>query len=318
MGFSEEKIFKPADMGNLDLLDIHCSICKDILEDPLMVPGCEHTHCRNCVQGAMHADEEGQRCPTCRTFVPSVESLDPAPRVLRNILDKLRVKCCFSEEDGGGCTEPPMPLSAVRDHEKTCKHNFANISVPCDKGCGLHISAASKEGHDCVASLLQELSLLRIGMSNLTNNRRTVRIKKVAMMPPEAYQKSETFAAVGHYWNLGYSRYDQTASGDTKLFALYLTCKGPIGAEHSDHWTVRLDSVVELRLKSVTQSWWRRNGDLVDRFKTGAILSSNQPSWGYDLFIEWHKLIRPGRFVAPDGSITVEVFFPANFQIVST
>ncbi|KAK5615623.1 hypothetical protein CRENBAI_024318 [Crenichthys baileyi] len=59
-------------MSNLEQEKISCSICLDLLNDPVTIP-CGHSYCRNCIK--THWDGEDQRrihsCPQCRkTFIP--------------------------------------------------------------------------------------------------------------------------------------------------------------------------------------------------------------------------------------------------------
>lgn len=83
MGFDEDKIVKPPDMGSLGLLGIHCAICSDILEDPRMVPDCEHSFCRECIERALN-EIRPPRCPTCRGNLSSPNVLSRPSRAVRN------------------------------------------------------------------------------------------------------------------------------------------------------------------------------------------------------------------------------------------
>jgi len=53
-----------------------CSICYDILYEPINLPKCNHKFCRLCfVQLALHSSERGEitRCPQCRVTEPGVD-----------------------------------------------------------------------------------------------------------------------------------------------------------------------------------------------------------------------------------------------------
>lgn len=58
---------------------MECSICLDVLRDPLRLP-CRHTFCTQCLR-QLFADHRGDRCPLCRSDVPvSVQEALGFPR----------------------------------------------------------------------------------------------------------------------------------------------------------------------------------------------------------------------------------------------
>ena len=68
---------------------LKCSICLDILEEPVQAP-CEHTFCKTCIQNWL--DQGKRSCPVDRQELSS-DSFKPPTRMTQQLLDKLTVRC---------------------------------------------------------------------------------------------------------------------------------------------------------------------------------------------------------------------------------
>ncbi len=86
-------------------------------------------------------------CPNDRqVLLPS--HLKPVPRFMKNILDKLQIKCKFV---GLGCNRV-IKLESLRQHVSVCDFN-PEKPIECESGCGLVIKKADINNHNCVKDL---------------------------------------------------------------------------------------------------------------------------------------------------------------------
>ena len=91
----------------------HCSICYNVLKEPMMCRNNEHIFCRGCI--TEHLTVNSDKCPECNEDL-TVDTLRRAPRVLSNYLSELKIKCDYSNR---GCQEY-IRLEELDSHVKNC------------------------------------------------------------------------------------------------------------------------------------------------------------------------------------------------------
>lgn len=114
-GIPDEKIASNSDINK----GLFCSICYNLMWDPVEIEGCHHTFCKCCIIKYLEKKDE---CPTCREigvkFNVSV--------AIRRLCQEYKIKC-FNE----GCKETPT-YSNLKDHLEKCA--FKKYICP-NKGC---------------------------------------------------------------------------------------------------------------------------------------------------------------------------------------
>ncbi|KAL3859817.1 hypothetical protein ACJMK2_010010 [Sinanodonta woodiana] len=170
MGYDVDRFMSPV---NDDLL---CSICKDVLEEPVQAP-CEHAFCRQCIEGWLVHETT---CPEDRQPL-SISRLRPLFRYMRNDLARLNIRC---KNHTQGCNFVTM-LESIRTHEKECplekvpcpyencsdrvfrqdldRHAKAcrSRTRECPRGCGYLITCKGDTDHNCIYELRTALEILR-------------------------------------------------------------------------------------------------------------------------------------------------------------
>ena len=90
----------------------HCSICYNVLKEPMMCRNNEHLFCRDCI--TEHLNTNSHTCPECNEDL-TVETLRRA-RVITNFLFGLKIKCDYSHR---GCQEY-IRLEKLDSHVENC------------------------------------------------------------------------------------------------------------------------------------------------------------------------------------------------------
>lgn len=77
--------------------ELICSICNKPFDEPVST-SCDHTFCQSCIKQWI---EKGKKsCPTCRQKITSPDQFTQVSRPLRNILDRLHIKCLTCGQTG--------------------------------------------------------------------------------------------------------------------------------------------------------------------------------------------------------------------------
>lgn len=163
MGFDIERFIGQVNEGLL------CSICRDVLEEPLLAP-CEHTFCSSCIHTWL---THYHSCPEDRQNLwPS--DLKPIFRYMKSDLDSLKIRC---DNEVEGCKVEVL-LGNLKNHLKE-ECAFKKVSCPnkgceesinccelethliicdfqtaqCTKGCGLQVNMNEITQHNCLSEL---------------------------------------------------------------------------------------------------------------------------------------------------------------------
>ena len=90
----------------------HCSICYNVLKEPMMCRNNEHLFCRDCI--TEHLNTNSHTCPECNEGL-TVYSVRRA-RVISNFLSGLKIKCDYCHR---GCQEY-IRLEELDSHVENC------------------------------------------------------------------------------------------------------------------------------------------------------------------------------------------------------
>ncbi len=114
-----------------------CSICFNVLKDPVLCPRNHHCFCRGCITKHL---ENSQRCPTCADEL-TVETLAEPQRTIKDYLNELNIHCIYVNR---GCQEI-VQLQNLERHEATCGFTPA---VCTNQGCGATLNQRDVINHE--------------------------------------------------------------------------------------------------------------------------------------------------------------------------
>ena len=77
-----------ANLNSSEEEELKCGICLRILNDPMVTQYCRQTYCEGCIKQWLTGN---YTCPNDRKCL-SLSQLSPAPRLVINMLNKLRFK----------------------------------------------------------------------------------------------------------------------------------------------------------------------------------------------------------------------------------
>jgi hypothetical protein len=162
--------------------DLKCSICMEVLKDPLQVCSEQHNYCRGCI-----GQWKGGGCPGCRAPI----STEQPARLARNMILHLEVRCSQACEWTG-------PFQDREIHAAACPL----VEVPCpfaDAGCGFRAARRDMGAHssDAIAHII----LLTTAFAAVKAECASVKGESAAIKAQRAATKSD-ISSLQHYLSI--------------------------------------------------------------------------------------------------------------------
>ena len=123
-----------------------CSICFNVLKDPVLCPRNQHCFCRGCITKHL---ENSQRCPTCNDELTEHTLTEPS-RMVKDYLNELNIHCVYHNR---GCQEI-LQLQHLDSHEATCGYTPA---ICTNQGCGETLNQRDIIHHESVVCELRKV-----------------------------------------------------------------------------------------------------------------------------------------------------------------
>ncbi|XP_028403185.1 kelch domain-containing protein 8A-like isoform X1 [Dendronephthya gigantea] len=115
-----------------------CSICLDVLRDPMQCENNEHYFCSCCIK--KHLEKTSLSCPVCQQKL-TVETLRKAPRIISDFVSRLKINCDHAER---GC-DVVLELEALPRHVQDCEYTPVHCS---NEGCDDVVNRRDVKQHE--------------------------------------------------------------------------------------------------------------------------------------------------------------------------
>ena len=161
-GYDEERF-----VGKVDRNFI-CSICCNVMKDPVLCPKNHHCFCRGCITRYL---ENYQKCPTCADRL-TVQTLVEPQRMVKQMLNALNIHCVYVDR---GCQEI-LQLHNLDSHEATCGFTPA---VCTNQGCGATLNQRDLIHHESEVCEFRKLKCHSCGEMTKTLTNMEKRIANV-------------------------------------------------------------------------------------------------------------------------------------------
>jgi len=149
-----------------------CTMCQEVPVSPPNLPLCGHLFCQHELREWTETQlrkKQPLRCPNCRTPF-SEQDLANVNAAHRNAINRRTIKCKCHEDGCPWTGQVGYEHRNVRKHEEKCDY----VPRPCRLGCGVNVTAATREEHETNACPRRLVSCVQCGdrlpLFNLTSH----------------------------------------------------------------------------------------------------------------------------------------------------
>lgn len=184
-GIQSERIRGPS---GINLNDLECCICRDLLWKPIACQTCETPFCASCINQWL--SNNPNKCPNrCETFIER-----KCPPFVAKLLAQLQVICLYQMN---GCKEILM-YDALDKHEQDCQYQLQECT-----GCHVKILKKDFNEHEQHCTLI-ELTCpdCQLVYNRLTEHTDMICLREqLRILHDESKQRKQDLEKLSNQWN---------------------------------------------------------------------------------------------------------------------